>query len=34
MGMSISKEVTGKTKEVALSTMVATASYLFSSGAN
>lgn len=32
--MSISGEVTGRTKKGALSTMVATASYMFSSGAN
>lgn len=32
--MNISREVTRRTKEVALSTMVAIASYLFSSGIN
>lgn len=34
MGMNISKEVTARTKEVSLSTMVATVRLLFSSGAN
>lgn len=34
MGLNISKEVIARTKEVPLSTMVATVSFLFSSGAN